>query len=78
MSEENRLSSICLWNNKYLFVGCGDNSIRLMDLKNESIVNEFKNGKEGAFTLRKMFIPNYGNCLLSQGSDSCIIIIWAI
>ena len=78
VSENNRLSSICLWNNKYLFVGSEDNFIRLIDLKNESIVKEFKNGIEGAYTLRKMFIPNYGNCLLSQGSDSCSIIIWAI
>ena len=48
--------------------------IRLIDLKNGKIVQELKNEDEGAFTLRKIFIPNYGNCLLSQGYNSKIII----
>ena len=71
---DKRLSSIYLWNNKYLFVGSEDRMIRLIDLKNGKIVQELKNEDEGAFTLRKIFIPNYGNCLLSQGYNSKIII----
>ena len=29
---------ICLWKNDFLFVGCGDNKIRIIDLENELII----------------------------------------
>ena len=29
---------MCLWDNDFLFVGCEDKNIKLIDLKNEKII----------------------------------------
>ena len=71
-----RLEGICLWNKRFLFVGCEDTFIKLIDLKKGLIVNELTKDKQGGYTLRKISIPNYGKCLLSMGGDKCNILIW--
>lgn len=76
VSNTERLSGICLWNKRYLFVGCEKENIKLIDLKKCKILNELGNDKVGAFTLRKINIPNYGKCLLTQGFNANIR-IWS-
>ena len=36
---KNMLYGICLWNNRYLFTGCGDNYIKLIDLNSGKIIS---------------------------------------
>jgi len=61
------LYGICLWNNRYLFTGCGDNYIKLIDLNSGKIIKEFKNHKIYSVTIKKLIHPIYGECLLSKG-----------
>ena len=72
------LYDICLWNNEYLFLGCNDNSIKLLNLKNEMIVKELKGHNKEVISIKKLIHPKYGKCLISQGPLQNSIIIWQI
>ena len=67
------LKGLCLWNKDYLFVGCGDNQIKLIDLNNGKTINSLKGHNGYVLTLKKIFHPKYGEFLLSQGYDNNII-----
>ena len=73
-----RLYSICLWNDNYLFVGCQDNSIKLIELNNKLIVKSFSGHNNWVLTLKKIFHPIYGECLLSQNWGLSQIKIWIV
>ena len=61
---KNMLYGICLWNNRYLFTGCGDNYIKLIDLNSGKIIKEFKNHKFYSVNIKKLIHPIYGECLI--------------
>ena len=69
---EKKFSSLCLWNNNYLFVANEKCSLKLMDLEKEKIIKIFpKEAENGVFV--KMFLPPfYGECILSQHKDETI------
>ena len=69
------LNGLCLWNENYLFVGCDDNTIKLIDLKNEIIIEEIKGHNKEVLTIKKI---NNGNndLLISQGYEDDQIRIW--
>jgi len=69
ITDNNWLLGICLWNEDYLFVGCGDKTIKLVDLKNEEIINNISGNKNKIVTLKILFHPIYGKCLVSQGYE---------
>lgn len=75
--DDNRLYGICLWNNNYLFIGCLDKTIKILDLNNEKIVKNLKRHKRFVLTMKKIMHPIYGECLLSQGHENDQIKIWA-
>ena len=60
---------ICLWNNDYLLLGCNEGEIKIVDLKNGSIIKELN---EGGFisTIKKIIHPYYGECILSLNSSN--------
>ena len=58
---------ICLWNNNYLFVGCADKSIKLIDIINGYIARYLKGHNNSVLTIKKINHPKYGECLISQG-----------
>ena len=60
---------ICLWNNEYLFVGCEDGTIKLIELKTEKLIKELKSHNRKVLTIKKIIHPLYQNCLLTQGID---------
>ena len=70
--------SLCLWNNQYLFVGCVDKSIKLIDLNNEKDIKQLIVHKKTVTTLKKIIIPQYGECLISQGLEDGQIKLWII
>ncbi len=74
--DDNRLYGICLWNNNYIFIGCLDKTIKIMDLNKEKIVKTLKGHKRFVLTMKKIFHPIYGECLLSQGHENDQIKIW--
>ena len=59
------LFGICLWDN-YLFIGCGDNTIKILDIEKSKIIDNIIGHNRMVLVLAKIDIPNYGECLISQ------------
>ena len=72
------LYSICLWNDDYLFVGCEDNTIKLIELNNELVVKCLEGHDNWVLSLKKIYIPKLGECLISQNWGTSKIKIWRI
>ena len=70
------LYGICLWNDNYLFVGCKDSTIKLIDIKNSKIIKIYKGHNNRVITVRKINHYIYGNCLISQDGDESNIKLW--
>ena len=64
------LYGLCLWNEQFLFVGCQDETIKLIDLQNKKICNFLIGSKTPILTIKKIVHPEYGECLLCQGSQN--------
>ena len=65
--NDGNLYGMCLWNNKYLFVGCNDKNIRLVDLDKKEVIKILKGHTSEILTIKKIEHPEYGKCLISQG-----------
>lgn len=72
------LIGICLWNEKYLFVGCTDHFIRLIDLQKKECVYRYTYHNDRVCSIKAINHPKYGECLLSQGRNKDGIVLWAI
>ena len=71
------LFGICLWNNEYIFVGCEDNTIKIVDLNNNKIIRkELKGHKNVVLTIKKIVHFKYGECLISQCYENGEIKLW--
>ena len=70
------LYGICLWNNNYLFVGCSDKTIKLIELHNELIIKSLIGHNDVVLTIKKINHPQYGESLISQGAGDDQIKIW--
>ena len=73
-----RLYGICLWSNEYLFVGCNDKSIKLIELNSGKIVKSLIANYLYVLTIKKIYHPLYGECLISKGGDYDPITLWII
>ena len=72
------LVGICFWNNEYIFVGCDDKTIKLINVKEGIIIKNLNGHNNCAVTIKKIYHPKYGKCLISQGSDFDSIKLWVI
>ena len=72
------LNSICLWNKDYLFVGCDDKSIKLIDLNTNKVIKDLNGHKNRILSIKKIIHPKYGECLISQDADESQIKLWII
>ena len=72
-----RLFGICLWDEKYLLVGCEDKTIKLIELKTGEVINNLIGYNKIVLSIKKIFHPKYGECLLSQGNFDNQIKLWA-
>ena len=61
------LRGICLWNDNYLFVGCDDKSIKLIDINNGKIFKNLIEHEKEILCIKKINHPKFGECLISQG-----------
>ena len=68
---------ICLWNNEYMFIGCTDNTIKLIELENYKIVKTLNGHNDYVKNINKIIHPKYGECLLSQGILNDEIFLWS-
>ena len=72
------LRGICLWNKDYIFVGCDDKSIKLIDLNKGRIDKNLIGHYNDVLTLKKIVDRKFGECLISQGWKNDQIKLWAI
>ena len=73
--NKNGPCNLCLWNSNYILIGCyNDNNfiedkeksvIKLLELKSGNIKGKYYDFKGKLFTIKKIYIPNYGECLLT-------------
>lgn len=61
-----------------MFIGSEDYSIKLIELKNGTIIKSLLGHKDIAFTIKKMIHPKYGECLVSQGQYNEDIKLWIL
>jgi WD40 repeat protein len=69
------LCGMCLWNNDYIFVGCSDKTIKLVDLK-KGLIKSLNGHDDFVITVKKIILPEYGECLISQNNQNSKIKIW--
>ena len=67
---------ICLWDEDNLLVACSDKTIKIIDLKEKKFKRNLFNHNNYVTTLKKIYIPNLGDCLISQGITSDSIKLW--
>ena len=70
------LRGICLWNDSFLFIGCDDRTIKLIDIKNGLIVKSLSGHHNEVITVIKVFHHLYGPCLVSQNGGESQIKFW--
>jgi len=71
------LRGMCLWNNDYLLVGSYDSSIKVINLKKMIIARSLNNHDNYVITIKKIYHPLYGDCLISQGWKDDQIRLWS-
>ena len=73
---KNELRGLCLWDNNYLFVGCTDNTIKLVEIKNGIIIKSLTGYNNEVCTIKKIVHPNFGECIITQGWENDQIKLW--
>ena len=73
--SDNRLFDLCLWDNNYLLVGCGEEIIKLIDLKAGKKIKTLHDFNS-VISLKKINHPKYGKCLITQGNEIEQIMLW--
>ena len=78
VQTKNFIFSICLYDSTILFVGCEDNSIKIINLQKKEILNVLKCHNEKVCSIKIIKHPKYGNFLISQGFLNDGIKLWFI
>ena len=73
---EQFLFGICLWNDNYLYTGSEDKTIKLIDINKGLVVKSFYGHNSDVLCLGKIILPNFGECLISQGRKYDQIKMW--
>lgn len=63
------LFGLCLWDNEHLLIGCGDKSIKIVELKNRTINAKLNVFNNKVLCIKKIIHPLYGECLITQGYE---------
>jgi len=72
----NNINDLCLWNNQYLFVVYGQNTLNLLNLNEGIIINKIAIDNNNLTSIKKIDHPNHGECLISQGFKKDGIKLW--
>lgn len=67
-----------LFDESYLFIGCMSGVIKCINLKTGVIIHNLMGHENRVNSVKTLFHPIYGNCLISQGWLSDSIKLWAI
>lgn len=63
------LFGLCLWDSEHLLIGCGDKSIKIVELKNRAINANLNSFNNKVLCIKKINHPLYGECLITQGYE---------
>ena len=69
-----KMRGISLFNDKYLLVGCLDNSIKLIELDKNIIIHSFNEHTKKVCSIKTINLPKIGKCFLSHGYDDQILL----
>ena len=72
------LRGICLWNKNYIFVGCDDDKIKLVEIKEGIVENNIEGHINQVITIKKVLNYNGGNYLITQNKDISALKLWKI
>ena len=72
----NELRGLCLWNSNYIFVGCTDNTIKLVEMENGIVLKSLTGYNNEVCTIKKIKHPTFGECILTQGWENEQIRLW--
>ena len=72
------LFGISLWNNEYLFIGCEDKTIELIEIDKGINVKNLIKHRNNVLTIKTIIHRKYGKCLISQGFANDQIKLWGI
>ena len=70
------LYGISLWNKDILVAGCG-NSLHVIDIKKEEVVNILIGHSHNIITIKTIIHPIYGECIVSHELYTGQIKLWA-
>ena len=66
-----------LWNNNFIFIGCKDGEIIIINIKEKKILNKLIGHKNQVISIKKIEIPNLGECLISKSYGDENFKLWA-
>ena len=72
------LFGICLWDENNLLVACCDNTIKIINLKDRKLKKSLYGHNNYVTTIKKIYIPKLGDCLISQGITTDSIKLWTL
>ena len=72
------LRGICVLDEKYIFVGSKDKSIKLIDIDEGKIIKNQEKHNNTVLAMKMINLDKYGNCLISQGMGNDHINLWGI
>ena len=58
--------------NKFLLVGCRDNTIKIIDINEQKIIKELTGHIERVLTVKKIIHPKYGEYIASLAEEEKI------
>jgi len=71
------LYGLCLLNEEYLFIGCEDKTIKILNLNTATILDHNLIGhKRDVITIKKIMHPKFKECIISQGLQNDQIKLW--
>ena len=73
--DYDNLYGLTLWNDGYLFVGCG-NEIKIVDLDNNEVLNGLVEHNNKIISVKTIIHPKYGECIISQDLYDGQIKLW--
>ena len=72
VKESRWIGGICLYNQDYLLVGCGDKTIKVIRLKEGEVIKSLSGHNGKVCSIKKINIPHLGSCIFSIGKDNKI------
>ena len=72
------LRGICVLDDKHIFVGSKDKSIKLIDINESKIIKSEEKHNNTVLAMKIINLKKYGNCLISQGMGIDHINLWGI